>query len=316
MTEKAQCDTIIISQYFTLFYDIYHKKHEIWSKWERMSQIEKRTLNKIFENEEICIELDHTNAYIDTTVKKHENSHIHSCCEIYFNIEGDVSFAVENKVYKINKEEIFIAKPNEFHNCVYHTSGKHQYYCLWLTAKNGFEKYLSPFFLRKNADGNHIVLNEECKKLFKKALEEIENQQQKGSVSSIKTVSSVFDILNILSEQKSPGNSSVRLPGELTEILNYIDSNFSKDCSVNTISKKFFLSRSKINRLFKENLNTTPTKYVESRRLSKAKILLEDDLSVQKVCEECGFPDYSHFIALFKKRFGITPLKYKKALIK
>lgn len=278
-----------------------------------MNQFEIRKLNKIFENEEICIEIDHVNTYVDTTVKKYENSHIHSCCEIYFNISGDVSFAVENKVYKINNGEIFIAKPNEFHNCVYHTSGNHQYYCLWLTAKNGFEKYLSPFFERENAVGNRITLDENTTEKFHDLLEIIKNEQKNKTLSSIKSVTAVFEILNILSEHKNPKNSPVGLPKELTEILNYIDNNFSKDCSVNYISKKFFCSRSKINRLFKTNLNTTPTKYVESRRLAKAKSMLDTDNSIQKVCEECGFPDYSHFISLFKKRFGITPLKYKKS---
>lgn len=277
-----------------------------------MNEFETRRLKKIFQNEEMCVELAHVEEYVDTKIKKKDNSHIHDCCEIYYNISGDVSFAVEGKVYKIKSGEIFIAKPNEFHTCVYHTSGKHRYYCLWITARDGFEKYLFPFFNRKNAEESKISMNENIKKIFESSLKDIETAQKSGELSSLQSVTAVFNILSIISTHKSSEVQTVRLPEELTEILEYTDKNFSKNCTVKYLSEKFYLSRSKINRLFSTHLNTTPTKYVENKRLSVAKVLLENDLTVQSVCEECGFPDYSHFIALFKKRFGITPLKYKK----
>ena len=33
---------------------------------------------------------------------------------------------------------------------------------------------------------------------------------------------------------------------------------------------------------------------------------------IAAAAEKSGFPDYSHFISLFKRRFGITPKKYQK----
>lgn len=279
-----------------------------------MKEFEIRKLKKIFENEEMCIDIDYKKTPIDTSIKKHDISHIHSCCEIYYNISGNVSFAVEGKVYKINSKEIFIAKPNEFHNCVYHSNGIHEYYCLWITAKKDFSKYLSIFFDRKNAEGNHIKIKESYEEEFEKSLNVLKEEQKNNNLTSLKSTTAVFNVLNIISEPKNTQTKPVALPNDLTEILNYINHNFQKNCSVKFLSEKFYFSRSKINRLFNAYLNTTPTKYVENRRLSMAKVLLEKENSVQYVCEECGFSDYSHFIALFKKRFGITPLKYKKGL--
>ena len=41
------------------------------------------------------------------------------------------------------------------------------------------------------------------------------------------------------------------------------------------LAEAIFVSRSTVNRLFRRYLHTTPAKYVENRRLSAAKALLE-----------------------------------------
>ena len=64
-------------------------------------------------------------------------------------------------------------------------------------------------------------------------------------------------------------------------------------------------------RLFKEHLNTTPKTYLESKRLVHSQILLKEGKSVLDACMESGFPDYSNYIRLFKRRFGVTPKQYK-----
>lgn len=81
---------------------------------------------------------------------------------------------------------------------------------------------------------------------------------------------------------------------------------------VNELCEKFFISRSSLYRAFRNELDINPSKYIENRRLSNAKKLLEQGESVQTASEKSGFPDYSHFISLFKKRFGITPKKCQK----
>lgn len=35
-------------------------------------------------------------------------------------------------------------------------------------------------------------------------------------------------------------------------------------------------------------------------------------LKVQQIAGQCGYSDVSHFIAMFRKITGITPLEYRK----
>ena len=45
---------------------------------------------------------------------------------------------------------------------------------------------------------------------------------------------------------------------------------------------------------------------IESKRLSYSRLLLNSGKSVLVACMESGFPDYSNYIRLFKKRFDIN----------
>ena len=45
--------------------------------------------------------------------------------------------------------------------------------------------------------------------------------------------------------------------------------------------------------------------------MTEAQRLLGGEMSVTEVCYAVGFSDLSRFISKFKKRFGITPNKYK-----
>ena len=50
---------------------------------------------------------------------------------------------------------------------------------------------------------------------------------------------------------------------------------------------------------------------VRSLRLAYAKKLWDEGASVTDACMGAGFADCSHFIAVFKRRFGDTPFRYK-----
>ena len=68
-----------------------------------------------------------------------------------------------------------------------------------------------------------------------------------------------------------------------------------------------------LERHFRASLGITPCEFLRIRRLTKARELLGKGLSVQETSDACGFSDYSHFIALFRRRFGITPLQYRRS---
>ena len=258
------------------------------------------------------IEASYSESPIRRAVLTHDAAHIHSVCEMYFNLSGKVSFAVENKVYPVAAGDLIITKPNEIHYCIYNEDGLHRCYCLGIRADDAWGYLLAPFFERAAGENNLISLNVEQRRQMAALLDRIVASQKEGRCSTVACAAAVMSVLEMLEQHKSDTRSSVELPAVLQNILSYIDEHYTERCAVENLCRRFFTSRSTMDRMFRQYLHTTPSRYLENRRLAHAKQLLENGASVQDACEQGGFPDYSHFIALFKRRFGITPLQYRK----
>ena len=98
----------------------------------------------------------------------------------------------------------------------------------------------------------------------------------------------------------------------LQDILNDIHINFAEIHHINQLTDRYFVSHATLSRWFRKYLHTSPREYLESKKLAHAVKLLDSGATVTEACINSGFPCCSHFIGLFKKKFGETPLKYKK----
>jgi AraC family transcriptional regulator len=78
------------------------------------------------------------------------------------------------------------------------------------------------------------------------------------------------------------------------------------------IARSACLSTYHFHRLFKETFGETPHEFVTRQRLSRARRLLaEGELPITSVCGECGFESLGSFSALFRRRFGASPRKFR-----
>ena len=82
--------------------------------------------------------------------------------------------------------------------------------------------------------------------------------------------------------------------------------------SLEIVAKNCFVSVNELCRLFKKHMGTTVNKYITSRRITEAKKLLKNGVSVSFAAEKCGFMDYASFIRSFKRAVGVPPGQYKK----
>ena len=115
-----------------------------------------------------------------------------------------------------------------------------------------------------------------------------------------------------MSEAGADGARTATLPLQLSEIIRYIKQSFLEIRSVSDITQRFFISASTLNRWFRTYLHTSPREYIEMQRLAYAMELLRGGAAVTAAATNAGFSDCSHFIVLFKKKVGQTPLEYKK----
>lgn len=105
----------------------------------------------------------------------------------------------------------------------------------------------------------------------------------------------------------NPASSSAIL-----QILSYLNTNYAKDISLQSLSDEIHLSKNYISHLFKKETGFSYSGYLEELRIRKSKELLRNsDLPIAKICESTGFNDYFYFIKVFKKVVGCTPNQYR-----
>lgn len=78
------------------------------------------------------------------------------------------------------------------------------------------------------------------------------------------------------------------------------------------LAKLSNLSLSSFKREFKKEYNNSPTNYINSRRLEKAKEFLTlTSLTIREIAFEVGFQDSLYFTRLFRNKVGVPPSKYR-----
>ena len=117
-------------------------------------------------------------------------------------------------------------------------------------------------------------------------------------------------------EKYNVSDMNHNMPQNINNILNHINKNYASIKNINALAAEFNISITTLERYFKKHLSITPKRYLEDKKLSNACLMLRQNFSVTEACFESGFDDYSHFIAIFKKNFNTTPLKYKKNICK
>lgn len=101
---------------------------------------------------------------------------------------------------------------------------------------------------------------------------------------------------------------NVSVSGPLREVVNLMDANLEEPLEMEALCLYAGRSRRQIERLFKEQLGTTPQRYYMDLRITEARRLLQHTtLTIVEVSVACGFVSPSHFSKCYSAYFGYRP---------
>lgn len=95
--------------------------------------------------------------------------------------------------------------------------------------------------------------------------------------------------------------------------IDFIEHNFHNNIYIQQLAEMGFMSIRNFQRIFKDATGLSPNDYLLELRIQHAsKLLSETDSAIYDVSEQVGIADWFYFSKAFKKKFGISPLKYRK----
>jgi transcriptional regulator GlxA family with amidase domain len=100
----------------------------------------------------------------------------------------------------------------------------------------------------------------------------------------------------------------ISVSAPLKEVVKLMDANLEEPLELEQLAVYAGRSRRQIERLFKEQLGTTPQRYYMELRITEARRLLQHtELSQVEVLVACGFVSPSHFSKCYSAYFGYRP---------
>lgn len=251
--------------------------------------------------------------------EKAMDMHIHDCYELYYSISGGKQFLIDNRFYSIAPGDLFIINQYESHKLTQIDNSVHER--IVLSVHPDFMKQISTLetdldycFKHRSEQFQHkLSLNREQQKRFLYYINKITSAN--GFAHDITERAAFMELMVMINTLSSvnagdTAASAYKYNHQVDDILNYINANIASTITVEQLAGSFFLSESYICRIFKAATGTTINKYITARRISIAKSLLNEGVSVAEAFERSGFNDYSNFFKAFTKAVGVSPKKY------
>jgi transcriptional regulator GlxA family with amidase domain len=105
-------------------------------------------------------------------------------------------------------------------------------------------------------------------------------------------------------------------PPILVEATTLMEANIEEPIPLEELAALLSISRRQLERLFKSNLDCSPSRYYLRLRLNRARQLLKQTaLSIIEVASLCGFVSTPHFSKCYRTHLGITPRDERAGIV-
>ncbi len=177
------------------------------------------------------------------------------------------------------------------------------------------------FFNFNNIKGGKPVIEEKIiSPTLKKILQEIIAKKLHGALQGLYMKGKIYELLslyfNISEEIESdhcPFMANEETIAQIKKAKDIIIENMATPPSLEELSKTIGLNIKKLKIGFKEFYGVPVFTFLLNYKLDYSKRLLEENkLNVSEIALQVGYSNSSHFIAAFKKKFGITPKQFTK----
>lgn len=105
-----------------------------------------------------------------------------------------------------------------------------------------------------------------------------------------------------------------RFPKHVAEMKQILDSDYQNPHPLEELEQTIGINKYRLCRDFSKHIGISPVQYLTQVRMREAKHLLRfTTLTIREVGSAVGIDNTTHFINLFKKNAGITPLQFRQA---
>ncbi len=257
--------------------------------------------------------------FIETSIAPY---HTHDFISMIYILSGACTYNINDTLYHVKKGDMIICNPGVYHGKIINSGEEIMEFHIGLTniALEGLPK-------------NHLISCGTCPVIVITRLEQdilkcysdIFLEQEKPEAGS-EALLKIYVMALVVTFLRATGTDipSRKVPDFSFEtydkaiivntLVSFINENYMKEITLDTISKNMYLSPAYISKVFKEEMGESPINYLIKVRLAKAhELLLAGGIPIKAVARSVGYDDAYHFSKLYKKYYNEPPLKSKRS---
>lgn len=266
---------------------------------------------------------------IDRVIRDHEYSmptkHYHEEYEIYYLLEGERYYFIEQQTYYVKKGSLVFVNRNKIHKTGQAGNSYHDRILIEI-KEEPFSSFFSSFGNLAFSDFFHthcglMQLDQAGQQYVEKLLFSMIEELRKQSIGYELTIMMTLAQLLIYALRCHTESTLIVSPTKVTtakhqkvdEVASYIIKHCTSSLTLDSLAKRFYVSKCYLSRIFKEVTGFTINEYIAIHRLQKAQyLLIHSDYNISKIAELLGYESITYFDRVFKNYMELSPLKYRK----
>ena len=259
------------------------------------------------------LEQDFRLFHIKDQTKREFSYHYHDFHKVIIFLSGKAAYHIEGKSYYLKPWDILLVNRHAIHKPEIDFSVPYERFVLWIRDDIKSTELLRCFQKAIDRSYNLIRLDSDTQEKLKQLLYELEAALKDEKFDSDLLGSALFAQFMVyvnrifLEKQYIYDTRSYSSDSQIEELLRYINHNLTEDLSIETLARKYYLSKYHMMRKFKEETGYTIHNYIISKRLLLARTKISEGTPILKAAQLSGFSDYTTFFRAYKKQFGTAP---------
>lgn len=185
----------------------------------------------------------------------------------------------------------------------------------------GDEPWQLSFFTFTGQNAESILGLDECTvrseelSFLSDFLDQLTEKHDKDDFYEFSTSGLCYLLLKIrkLTRELANKEQGAAIANRIYKSIKYVNDYVTEDLSVAALADECGVCEEYYCRMFKQFTGTSPTKYINALRISRACDLLQKnpDSKIEEISRECGFNHITYFNKIFKREMGISPSEFK-----
>lgn len=254
----------------------------------------------------------------------------HNFWEFVYVDKGELEVSADHEGYVLREGDIIFHKPNEFHNLWANGVSAPNVLVISFVCNSPIMSFFENKIMRVASGERELLarIMKEAKDVFHSSLGRLYKEDLRLSHPRVGAEQMMYMHLNEflirlirdetseINQERASGTTTKKFERTIVnDIIQFMQERLHQQLFLDDICTQFFLSKTYLKNIFKEETGYTVMSYFKQLRMEEAKkYIRENNMSFTEISQQLGFDSVHYFSNSFKRHTGFSPSEYARSI--